>query len=230
VNDVKRLLEEFADRAVDGLPTADVDADVVRGRRALRRIRARRRVTGVLCVAAATTAVLVVGNQARWWGGGEAEVATDSPDAQADSQAAQSPTPADSPAQADDTMSLYSGASLALVANGQAWSIVDCKLAPDGWTPETPAAADRVVLSPPSVRTSDTGAKLELSTATQSQSLTGIRAIGSGSNVVHIGQTGGRQVGQIKLGDRWLVVTLPVDAQQWTDDVVTRFLASCTIS
>ncbi|HET6298210.1 MAG TPA: hypothetical protein VFG33_32840 [Kribbella sp.] len=228
MNDVKSLLEEFADRAVAGLPPADVDADVVRGRRALRRIRARRRVTGVLCIAAASAAVLVVGNQAKWWDKGEAEVATDSPDA--DAQTGQTPTAAASSAPSDDTMSLYSGSALALVANGQAWSTIDCKLAPEGWTPETPVTADRVVLTPPSVRTSDTDAKLELSAADESQSLTAVRAIGSGATVVHVGQASGRQVGQIKLGERWLVVKLPVDVQQWTDDVVARFLESCTVS
>ena len=38
-DDVKRLLEGFADQAAEGLPDADVEADVARGRRALRRIK-----------------------------------------------------------------------------------------------------------------------------------------------------------------------------------------------
>ena len=54
----EELLTEFADQAVGELPPADVDADVARGRRALFRLRARRRGTGVLCIAAVSTAVL----------------------------------------------------------------------------------------------------------------------------------------------------------------------------
>ena len=63
MDEVKKLLEGFADQAAEGLPPADIDEDVARGRRALRRIKRRRRVTGVLCVAAVSAAVLAVGNQ-----------------------------------------------------------------------------------------------------------------------------------------------------------------------
>ena len=78
-------------------------------------------------------------------------------------------------------------------------------------------AADRVVLTPPSVRTSDTDAKLEMSAADESQSLPAFGRSGPVRQWFHVGQADGRQVGQIKLGDRWLVVKLPVDTQHWND-------------
>ncbi|MDX6281119.1 MAG: hypothetical protein QOH03_2190, partial [Kribbellaceae bacterium] len=113
MDDVKKLLAGFADHAVDGLPAADVDADVARGRRALRRIRARRRVTGVLCIAAATTAVLAIGNQVKWWGTGQSEVAggTDEPASAAGAEAGRSlATPAASPKADEGTMSTFGAA------------------------------------------------------------------------------------------------------------------------
>jgi hypothetical protein len=234
VDDVKRLLEQFADRAVDGVPPADVDADVARGRRALRRIKARRRVTGVLVVAAATTAVLAVGDHEKWWGGGATEVATKpaTPDSQSAAPTAQAspaaPSAQASPAETDETMSLFSGPTVHLVANQQTWISVGCTLAPEGWSAQ--ATADRVVLTPPSARTADVSARLELFPSDQPQSLSGIRAVETGGKVFHVGSTGGREVGQVKLGDRWLVARLPVEHQDWTDDVVRRFLDSCTVS
>ncbi|WP_145814803.1 hypothetical protein [Kribbella amoyensis] len=224
---MKRLLEQFADQSVDGLPPADVDADVARGRRALRRIKARRRTTGVLCIAAATTAVLVAGNQAKWWDGGEAEVATD----QAPPPATSAPQPGEAkPAQTPATMSMYSDQVLRLTANRQAWSGVSCTLTPQGWTAEP--TGDRVVLNPPSVRTSDTdtAAQVELSRSDQPQSLSGIRVTEQDGKVFHVGSSGGREIGQVKLGERWLVAKLPVEHQDWTDDLVRRFLDSCTLS
>jgi hypothetical protein len=226
VDDVKRLLEQFADRAVDGLPPADVDADVARGRRALRRIRARRRVTGVLCVAAATTAVLVVGDQAKWWGGGGTEVATE-PAAPETSSAAPSEA---KPVQTEQTVSTYGAAVVRLVVNKQSWPGIGCGLAPQGWTAQS--AGGRVVLSPPSVRTSDTQAsdQLELFGADQPESLSNLRAVETGGKVFHIGSSGGREIGQVKLGERWLVAKLPVGHQGWTDELLRRFLDSCTLS
>jgi hypothetical protein len=227
VDEVKKLLEQFADRTVDGLPPADVDADVVRGRRALRRIRARCGVAGVLCAAAVTTAVLIVGNQADWWVGGEAEVATEST---TPSVTGVQPSPTVSPkaAESGETMSLYDTSAVQLVANKQTWNPISCTLVPQGWT--ATASAERVVLTPPSVRTSDTAARLELFAAAESQRLTGIRATEAGGKVFHVGSLDGRAVGQVKLGERWLVARLPVEHQDWTDDLVQRFLGSCTIS
>jgi hypothetical protein len=227
VDEVKKLLEQFADHTVDGLPPADVDADVVRGRRALRRIGVRRGVAGVLCAAAVTTAVLIVGNQADWWVGGEAEVATESvtPSVPGGSP---SPTPAATPAQSGETMSMYDAPMVQLVANKQNWIPISCTLVPQGWT-ATPGG-ERVVLTPPTVRTSDPAARLELFAAAEAQRLTGIRATEAGGKVFHLGSLDGRAVGQVKLGDRWLVARLPVEHQDWTDELVQRFLNSCTLS
>ncbi|GAB3835530.1 hypothetical protein [Kribbella italica] len=232
MDDVKRLLEQFADRAVDGLPPADVDADVTRGRRALRRIKARRRVTGVLCVAAATTAVLVVGDQSKWWGGGgEAEVATDAATTQTqpqpDAATAGSATPSGAE---EETFSTYSATVVQLVSNAKPWNAIGCTLTPLGWTAAPQSAARRVVLTPPSARTADTSAQLELFTAAEPQPLSGIRAVETGGKVFHVGSTGGREVGQVQLGETWLVAKLPIEHQDWNDDLVRRFLASCTVS
>ncbi|MEV6288445.1 hypothetical protein [Kribbella sp. NPDC051770] len=232
MDDVKRLLEEFADRAVDGLPPADVDADVRRGRRALFRIRARRRVTGVLCVAAATTAVLAVGNQVKWWGGGEAEVATDAtaPAQTQPQQPATAGSATPSAADSDETMSTYSAAVVELVGNAKPWNAIGCTLTPAGWTAAPQAAAKRVVLTPPSARTADTAMQLELFAAAEPQPLSGIRAVETGGKVFHVGSTGGREVGQVRLGESWLVAKLPIEHQDWNDDLVRRFLDSCTVS
>jgi hypothetical protein len=219
VDQVKKLLTEFADRAVDGVPPADVDADVARGRRALLRIRARRRVAGVLCIAAAATAVLAIGNHSDWWEG-ETEVATRPGDV----------TPAVSPSKSEETMSVFAGpAAIELVPNKQRWSMVGCTLAPRGWTPEQPAAADRVVLTPPSARTSDED-KLVLRSAPAAQQLPSVRVIQTGGKVFQIGTAGGRELGQVQLGDRWLVVQLPVQHPDWTDDLLQRFMGSCSFS
>ncbi|HEY0473483.1 MAG TPA: hypothetical protein VGD34_17545 [Kribbella sp.] len=228
MDEVKKLLTEFADRAVDGLPPADVDAAVARGRRALFRIKARRRVTGVLCIAAATTAVVTFGNQVNWWDGGGTEVATGTADT--DTARAATPTPAASPSVSDVPMPLSVGAAIALVPNKESWSRIACTLAPQGWTPEKPVAADRVVLTPPSVRTSDDTAKLVLRSATGAQGLQSVRVIQAAGKVFHLGTAAGREVGQVQLGNRWLVVQLPVQHQDWTDDVLRRFMGSCNVS
>ncbi|GAA1562555.1 hypothetical protein [Kribbella lupini] len=231
MDDVKRLLEQFADRAVDGLPPADVDADVTRGRRALRRIKARRRVTGVLCVAAATTAVLVVGDQGEWWSGGEAEVASDAPATQPQPQPESATTGSATPSGAkEETFSTYTATAVQLVANPKPWNSIGCTLAPLGWAAAPQGAAQRVVLTPPSARTADTSAQLELFTAPEPQPLSRIRAVESGGKVFHVGSTGGREVGQVRLGDSWLVAKLPIEHQDWNDDLVRRFLGSCTVS
>jgi hypothetical protein len=227
VDEVKKLLTQFADQAVDGLPPADVDADVARGRRALFRIRARRRTTGVLCIAAVSTAVFAFGNQLKWWGGADKEVATGG----ATSETTATPTPAaPTPSQAGETMSMFAGAALDLVANTKPWSSVACTLVPRGWTPQTPIAADRVVLTPPSVRTSDENAKLVLRSATDAQSLASVRVSQADGKIFHIGTAAGREIGQVKLGERWLVVQLPEQHPEWDDVSFQRFLASCSLS
>lgn len=238
MDDVKRLLTEFADRTVDGMPPVDVDADVARGRRALRRIKARRRVTGVLCVAAVTTAVLAIGNQVKWWGGNETEVATGTEEqgapaeagtgsADADRSAA---TPAATPSKSDEGMSTFSSPAIELVSNKQQWSRFDCSLAPLGWTLETPQATDRVVLTPPSARTSDVEAKLELRAAPDALTLQNVRTSEDSGKRFHLGTLAGRQTTQVSLGDKWLIAQLPVGDKEWNDTLVIRFLASCAVN
>lgn len=234
MDDVKRLLTEFADRVADGIPPVDVDADVARGRRALRRIKARRRVTGVLCAAAVTTAVLAIGNQVKWWGGGQADVATGpeetgTPAAGADADRSRA-TPAATPSQSEEPMLTYASPMIALVANTQPWSGIGCTLAPLGWSPETPIAADRVVLTPPTARTSDVEAKLELRTSERAQTMQSVRVSADGGKVYHLGTLASRPTGQVMLGDKWLIVQLPVGDKAWNDALVIRFLASCTVN
>ncbi|WP_432938479.1 hypothetical protein ACQPXM_27380 [Kribbella sp. CA-253562] len=229
MDDVKRLLEQFADRTADGLPPADVDADVARGRRALRRIKARRRVTGVLCVAAATTAVLVAGDESQWWGGGETEVATDATTPQPSAATSGSAAPSTA-ADDGDKVATFSMARVQLVTNPKPWNSIACTLTPQGWTAAPRSDAKRVVLTPPSARTAEAAAQLELFAADAPQPLSGVRAVQSDGKVFHLGNAGGREVGQVELGGNWLVARLPIDHQDWNDDLVRRFLDSCTVS
>lgn len=237
MDDVKALLTEFADRSVDGLPPADMDADVARGRRALRRIRARRRVTGVLCIAAATTAVLAVGNQVKWWDSSPSQVAggaTETPSAGAESQPESVATPlavGPSP-QPAGTFSMYSAGAVSLVANKQAWSNIACSLAPQGWAAQRATNGDHVLLTPPHVRTADLrpGAGLELRAIPQARSLQGTRATQAAGKVFHLGTADGREAGQVLLGERWLLVQLPAGTKDWNDDLLRQFLASCQVN
>ncbi|WP_433006230.1 hypothetical protein [Kribbella sp. CA-294648] len=236
MDDVKALLTEFADRAVDGLPPADMEADVARGRRALRRIRARRRVTGVLCIAAATTAVLAVGNQVNWGDPGKSQVAggpAETPSAAASSEPESVATPmlAGPSPQTEGTVSLYSAGAVSLVANKAAWSNIDCSLAPLGWAPQGTTGGDHVLLAPPNVRTADLkpGSGLELRALPQARSLQATRATQESGKVFHFGTADGRAAGQVMLGQRWLLVQLPAGTKEWNDDLLRRFLASCQV-
>ena len=234
MDDVKRLLEGFADRAADGLPDADIEADVARGRRALRRIKRRRRVTGVLCVAAASAAVFAIGNQVKWWGNGNAEVAGGTGNTgTATATTAPGSTPSTSspaPAKSGDTMSMFGASVIELVANKQAWSTIDCTLAPKGWTPETPIGPGRVVLSQPEMRTADAAAKVLLQAAPEARNLRSVRATDQAGKTFHIGTLDGRLTGQVKLADTWLLVELPTGTTEWPDDVLRRFMDSCTVN
>ncbi|MEU4289312.1 hypothetical protein AB0E63_13915 [Kribbella sp. NPDC026596] len=228
MDEVKKLLQGFADNAVDGLPDADIEADVARGRRALRRIKRRRRVTGVLCVAAVSAAVLAIGNQVKWWGTGNSEVAGSAGDtetaATTGAPASSSPAPADG-----ETMSMFGAQVVELVANKQAWRTIDCSLAPKGWSAETPIAANRVVLSQPEMRTADAAAKVVLQAAPEAKSLMSVRVTEGAGKTFHIGTLDGRLTGQVKLADQWLLVELPTGTADWTDDVIRRFMDSCTV-
>jgi hypothetical protein len=215
VDDVKALLTEFADRAV-------------------RRIRARRRVTGVLCVAAATTAVLAVGNQVNWWNSGSSQVAEDAPSAASGSEAEPTPAPlsAAPTAPTEGTFSMYSAGTVALVANKESWSGITCSLAPQGWKAQRTAGADHVLLTPPNVRTAelkpDDG--LELRALPEARRLQAVRATQSAGKVFHLGTTDGREAGQVLLGERWLLVQLPTGNQDWNDELLRRFMASCQVN
>ena len=231
MDEVKKLLEGFADRAAEGLPDSDIDADVSRGRLALRRIKRRRRVTGVLCVAAASALVLAIGNQVKWWGNGS-EVAdgtagtagTVEPETSAASPSTAPPvTP-----QSSEPVSMFGASVVELVANKQPWSTITCSLAPKGWSAETPIAANHVVLSQPTMRTADAAVKVILQTAPQARSLSQVRVTDASGKTFHIGTLGGRLSGQVKLADQWLLVELPAGTVEWPDDVLRRFMNSCT--
>jgi hypothetical protein len=230
VDEVKKLLEGFVDRAADGLPAVDIEADVARGRRALRRIKRRRRVTGVLCVAAVSAAVLAIGDQVKWWNDGSTEVATGDSDTTAPAISSASATPTPMLAEGSETASTYAGMLVELVANRQPWNSIGCSLAPKGWTAETPIAADRVVLSRPTVRTADVATKVVLRAAPAAQSLTSPRVTGAGGKTFQIGTLNGRLTGQVKLTDQWLLVELPAGTQDWNDGLLQRFMSSCTVN
>ncbi|MEU4608050.1 hypothetical protein AB0F43_34140 [Kribbella sp. NPDC023972] len=229
MDEVKKLLEGFADRAADGLPSADIEADVARGRRALRRIKRRRRVTGVLCAAAVSAAVLAIGDQVKWWNNGSSQVATGDSDTTVAATASETAKPTPMLAEGSEAISTYADSMVELVANRQPWNTIGCSLAPKGWTPETPIAADRVVLSGPTVRTADVATKVVLQAAPQARSLTAVRVTGSGGKTFHIGTLNGRLTGQVKLTDRWLLVELPAGNADWNDQTLQRFMASCTV-
>jgi hypothetical protein len=227
VDEVKKLLEGFADTAAASLPDADVEADVTRGRLALRRLKRRRRVTGVLCVAAASALMLVIGNL-KWWGsntevagGNETESAATAPSA----TPAEASTPSGS-----ETMSLFGAAAIELVANKQQWSTISCGLAPRGWSAETPITAGHVVLSQPAMRTAGTAAKVVLQAAPDARSLSAVRVQDLDGKTFHLGTLDGRPAGQVKLADQWLLVELPTGTADWTDDVLRRFMDSCTLN
>lgn len=231
MDEVKKLLEGFAEQAADGLPSADIDADVARGRRALRRIKRRRRVTGVLCVAAASAAVLAFGNQVKWWGGaGDPPVAAGGEN---ESSVAADGSPAGSTAPSakagEGTISLFSS-GVELVANQQIWNTIGCTLAPVGWAPEKPIAANRVVLAQPEMRTSEVAAKVVLERRDSALTLSSLRVTDEAGKVFHVGTVDGRLAGQVKLADDWLLVEAPAGNTAWTDETVRRFLASCTIN
>ncbi|GAA3151591.1 hypothetical protein JOF29_002417 [Kribbella aluminosa] len=228
MDEVKKLLEGFADRAADGLPDADIDADVSRGRLALRRIKRRRRVTGVLCIAAASALVLAIGNQVKWWGSGS-EVAGGTVQPETVASAANPSSAPPARPSSNRTISEFGAPVVELVANQQPWSTIDCSLAPKGWTAESPIAASHVVLSQPEMRTADTAAKVILQAAPQARALSHPRVTDAGGKTFHIGTLDGRLTAQVKLPSQWLLVSFPSGTVEWPDDAVQRFLDSCTV-
>lgn len=218
-DDVKRMLTEFADRAVGELPPADVDADVARGRRALFRLRYRRRGAAVLGVVAAATLAVAIGNPLRWWD-------REPPTAGAPPTASTPAGPASGPEVTPTTYSLP--APVALVANRQAWPVVSCQLAPAGWRAQSADGA--VVLAPAHLATARKSDLLVMRSSEQPDRLTAIKAVPGSGRVVHLGQAvSGERVGQVKLGERWMVVALPAVEYGWTDATLLRLISSCSL-
>lgn len=228
MDDVKRLLEGFADRAAEALPDADIEADVTRGRRALRRVKRRRRVAGVLCVAAVSALALAIGNQVKWWGNGSEVAGGTAGTVEPETSAASPSTAPPVTPQSSEPVSMFGASVVELVANKQPWSTITCSLAPKGWSAETPIAANQVVLSQPTMRTADAAVKVILQTAPQARSLSQVRVTDASGKTFHIGTLGGRLSGQVKLADQWLLVELPAGTVEWPDDVLRRFMNSCT--
>ncbi|GAA1695618.1 hypothetical protein GCM10009745_46800 [Kribbella yunnanensis] len=228
MDEVKKLLEGFAEEAADGLPPADIDADIARGRRALRRIKRRRRVTGVLCVAAVSAAVLAFG-QLKWWGGaGDAPIAAGGENESSVAGSAAGSTEPSAKA-SEGPMSLFSS-GVELAANQQAWNTIGCTLAPVGWVAEKPIAADRVVLAQPEMRTAEVAAKVVLERRESALTLDGVRVTDAAGKRYHIGTLAGRLTGQVQVSGQWLLVEAPAGDQAWTDETVRQFLGSCTIN
>ncbi|TCC22160.1 hypothetical protein E0H92_31035 [Kribbella speibonae] len=90
--------------------------------------------------------------------------------------------------------------------------------------------ATRVVLSQPEMRTADSAAKVVLQAAPQARSLQQVRVTDASGKTFHIGTLDGRLSGQVKLSDQWLLVELPTGTVEWPDDVLRRFLNSCTVN
>jgi hypothetical protein len=90
----------------------------------------------------------------------------------------------------------------------------------------------QVVLTPASARSSSAAeTKLVLQAAPQSEELSAVRVIQGGGKVFQLGTVAdGREVGEVELGARWLVVRLPAGDQGWSDEVLQRFMASCRLS
>jgi hypothetical protein len=239
VDEVRRLLERFANEASAEAPPVDVDADIARGRRALRRIRTRRRTAGVLCIAAAIALIAVAGNPARWFAGGDPGVATDEP---APARTL-SPTPdptldptpdstADSTADSTPVPSVFVGSAtpVVLVPNTTAWpGDLQCKLVPAGWR-QTSVRSGAVELSPPDIAVAGASQRLVLRAAVAADRIDAVEAVRTGGRIAHLGRyPDGSRAGQVKFTDRWLIVRLPVGEPGWTDTTLQRLLESCVV-
>jgi hypothetical protein len=211
-DEVRRLLADFADRAIGDQPAADVDEDVARGRRAVRRVRLRLATAGVLAAAAAVGAVVVTGGPLRWF-------AADSPPVGASPA---SPTP--------------TGASVTLTKGLTTSGVIGCELAPAGWRPQ-PTKPGYAVLAPPAARTDAKGTdgkgtdgKLVLHTSPDADRILRVSAVRQPGRIVHLGwYENGDRVAQTKLGDTWLIVQVPRGGAGWDDTALLRFVESCSL-
>ena len=147
--------------------------------------------------------------------------------------AAASASPATAP-RADtvesQTMSMFGASVVELVANKEAVEHVQLHAGAEGLEPGDPDDGHRVVLSRRRCGPRTSAAKVVLQAAPQARTLSKVRVTDASGKIFHIGTLEGRLSGQVKLGDQWLLVQLPAGTVEWPDDVLRRFLASCTVN
>lgn len=187
-DEVRRLLTDFADRTVaDGF---DVDDDVARGRRALRRGRR----SGALLAAGVVAAVaLTAGILVDRLSGSTSTLYADQPE-------------------------------VMLAETPGSWGGISCKLSPSGWRVVAQKTGYAALTAPGS------SGQLVLRTASKADNIEAGTAVREPGRIVRLGwYAEGDRVAQTKLGDTWLIVRLPPDAQGWNDTVLLRFVDSCTV-
>jgi hypothetical protein len=225
---VRKLLTDFADRAVGDHPVANVEADVTRGRRALRRLRMRRRTAGVLVGAAAVAAVAATGGPGSWFAGDGPQVASDAPGATQQTQAASA-----RPQPAATRVLEQPVARVVLAKNSARWSEVGCGLAPAGWHAQR-SLPRHVVLAPPYSSSSDgrdLNGKLVLRSAEVADQFLKPTPHHQPGRLVFLGwYAAGERAAQVKLGEDWLIVRLPRGGAGWNDSTLLRLVGSCNVS
>ncbi|MGH3465186.1 MAG: hypothetical protein ACRDP9_27280 [Kribbellaceae bacterium] len=231
---VRKLLTDFADRAVSDHPAADVEADVTRGRRALRRLRVRRRTAGVLVCAAAVAAVAATGGPGSWFAGDGPQVASDAPGATQQTQQTKQTQAASARPQPAATRVLEQPLERVVLAKNSArWSGVGCGLAPAGWHAQR-SLPQQVVLAPPYSSNSDgrdLNGKLVLRSAEVADPFLKPTPHQQPGRLVFLGwYAAGERAAQVKLGEDWLIVRLPRGAAGWNDATLLRLVGSCTVS
>ena len=206
-DEVRRLLADFAARAAGDQPAPDVDDDVARGRRAVRRVRLRLATAGVVVVAAAVVAVALTGGPLRWF-------------------AADGPPVGARPASPPPTL-----ASVTLTKGLTTSGVIGCELTPAGWRSE-PTKPGYAVLAPPTAPTDDKvmDDNLVLHTSPDADRILLVSAVRQPGRIVHLGwYENGERVAQTKLGDTWLIVQVPRGGAGWDDTALLRFVESCSV-
>ncbi len=223
---VRRLLADFADRAVGEHPPGDVEDDVARGRRALRRLRMRRRTAGVLVGAAAIAAVAVTGGPGAWFAGRD----TDPPPVAGRQSTPRPARPAPASTMAPTTYRI--APPVVLARNTARWPDVGCGLAPAGWHAQ-PSLPRQVVLAPPYSSSSDgrdLNGKLVLRRADVADRFVKATPHHQPGKLVFLGwYAAGERAAQVKLGEDWLIVRVPRGAPGWDDKTLLRMVGSCTV-
>jgi hypothetical protein len=206
-DEVRRLLADFADRAAEDKPAADVEEDVVRGRRAMRRVRVRLGLAGVVAVAAAIAAVALTGGPMRWFAAG------------------------DPPVGAGPAPTTPTTASVTLTKGLTTSGVIGCELAPAGWHSQA-TKAGYAVLAPPTARTDGKvmAGKLVLHTSPDADHILRVSAVRQPGRIVHLGwYEDGERVAQTKLGHTWLIVRVSRGGAGWDDAALLRFVESCSL-